>query len=54
MKKADMTPQMLEDRQELLDSAVELMTFKDKFGLNLSVSKEVYRLANKEENKQLA
>lgn len=54
VKKADMTPQMLEDRQELLDSAVELMTFKDKFGLNLSVSEEVYRLANKEGNKQLA
>lgn len=41
-----MTPEMLVDRQELLDSTVGLMGIKDKFGLNLSVSEEVYKLAS--------
>ncbi len=45
VKKGDMTPEMLVDRQELLDSTVELMKIKDKFKLNLSVSEEVYKLA---------
>lgn len=44
VKKADMTPEMLVDRQELLDSTVELMGIKEKFHLNLSVSEEVYGL----------
>lgn len=46
VKKGDMTPEMLVDRQELLDSTVGLMGIKDKFGLNLSVSEEVYKLAS--------
>lgn len=44
VKKAGMTPEMLVDRQELLDSTVELMGIKEKFHLNLSVSEEVYGL----------
>lgn len=45
VKKSDMTPEMLIDRQELLDSTVELMGIKDKYGLGLSVSSEIYKLA---------
>lgn len=41
IKKSNMTPEMLVDRQMLLDDTVELMGFKDKFGLNLSVSDEI-------------
>ena len=44
IKKADMTPDMLADRQELLDITVELMTVKEKFNLDLSVSDEVNKL----------
>lgn len=54
VKKGDMTPEMLVDRQELLDSAVELMGIKDKFGLNLSVSEEVYKLASGQRSDQSA
>lgn len=46
MKKADMTPEMLVDRQGLLDSTVELMEFKEKYHLDLSVSDKVYEMAN--------
>jgi len=46
LKKADMPPDMLVDRQEILDDTVGLMTYKDKFNLNLSVSDEVYKMAN--------
>ena len=44
IKKADMTPDMLADRQELLDSTVELMTVNEKFNLDLSISDEVNKL----------
>lgn len=54
VKKGDMTPEMLVDRQELLDSTVELMGIKDKFGLNLSVSEEVYKLASRQRTDQTA
>lgn len=46
VKKGDMTPEMLVDRQDLLDSTVELMGIKEKFSLDLSVSEEVYKLAS--------
>lgn len=46
MKKADMTSEMLVDRQGLLDSTVELMEFKEKYHLDLSVSDKVYEVAN--------
>ena len=46
VKKADMTPEMLIDRQGLLDNIVELMEFKEKYHLDLSVSDKVYKMAN--------
>lgn len=46
VKKADMSPAMLVDRQGLLESTVELMGFKEKYHLDLSVSKEVYKMAS--------
>lgn len=54
VKKGDMTPEMLVDRQELLDSTVELMGIKEKFGLELSVSEEVYKLASEKKSDQTA
>lgn len=54
VKKAEMTPEMLVDRQELLDSTVELMGIKEKFGLNLSVCEEVYKLASGQKENQTA
>lgn len=44
VKKGDMMPEMLVDRQEFLEDTVELMKTKEKFNLNLSVSEEVYKL----------
>lgn len=52
IKKAEMTPNMLVERQEILDSTVELMGIKDKYGLKLSVSNEIY--ASLDPQKQLA
>lgn len=46
VKKAEMTPDMLTDRQELLEDTVELMMIKDKFGLDVSVSEVVYKMAS--------
>lgn len=43
VKKADMTPAMLVDRQSVLADTVELMAINDKFGLGLSVSEQIYR-----------
>ena len=43
VKKADMTAQMLIDREPILEDAVELMKVNDKYNLGLSVSKEIYR-----------
>lgn len=54
VKKGDMTPEMLVDRQELLDSTVELMGIKEKFSLDLSVSEEIYKLASERKNDQTA
>lgn len=54
VKKGDMTPEMLVDRQELLDSTVELMQIKDKFSLELSVSNAVYKLASSKPEEQSA
>ena len=42
VKKGDMTPEMLADRQPILEDVVSLMAVNEKFGLNLSVSKTVY------------
>jgi prophage antirepressor-like protein len=42
VKKNQMTPEMLAQRQPILDDTVELMTVSEKFGLGLSVSEAVY------------
>lgn len=52
IKKAEMTPDMLVERQEILDSTVELMGVKDRYGLKLSVSEEIY--ASVEPQEQMA
>jgi len=44
IKKGDMSPDMLVDRQSILDDTVELMAVKDKYGLDMSVSREIYRI----------
>ena len=43
IKKADMNPAMLADREGLLDDTVELMSVNEKHKLGLSVSKEIYK-----------
>ena len=43
IKKADMNPAMLADRESLLDDTVELMSINEKHNLGLSVSKEIYK-----------
>lgn len=42
VKKKDMTPEMLVDRETILDETVELMTVKEKYGLQFSVSEKIY------------
>ncbi|WP_339283654.1 BRO family protein [Paenibacillus sp. FSL R5-0486] len=42
IKKDQMTPEMLVQRQDILDDAVNLMGMSDKFKLNLSVSQTIY------------
>ncbi|GAB6891138.1 BRO-N domain-containing protein [Geobacillus stearothermophilus] len=42
VKKNEMTPDMLIDRQQILEDTVNLMVVKEKFGLDISVSKTVY------------
>jgi len=42
VKKSEMTPDMLVDRQEILEDTVELMRTNDKYGLRLSVSDVIY------------
>lgn len=44
LKKGEMTPEMLVDREEILDSTVELMTVRDKYGLDISVAEAMYRV----------
>lgn len=43
LKKNDMTPQMLVEREPILEDTVDLMKTKDKFGLDLSVSQLIYQ-----------
>ena len=43
VKKSDMTPEMLEDREEVLKGTVELMAVRDKYDLNIPVSENIYR-----------
>ena len=41
--KNDMTPQMLIERQEILEDTVDLMSVNDKFELGLSISSTLYK-----------
>lgn len=51
VKKKDMTPEMLVDREPILDETVELMGVKEKYGLQFSVSENIYNRLN---TKQIA
>ncbi|MCH4985343.1 Bro-N domain-containing protein [Macrococcoides goetzii] len=42
IKKEEMTPDMLQDRQKLLDEVTNLMIMNEKYKLNLSISKTIY------------
>lgn len=42
IKKDDMTPDMLVKRQAVLNDTVELMIVKEKYGIDLSVSQNIY------------
>lgn len=42
VKKADMTPQMLAEREPILDDTVELMGVNEKYNLGISVSENIY------------
>jgi len=43
VKKADMTPEMLEQREPVLKDTVELMAVKDKYDLGIHVSDSIYK-----------
>lgn len=43
LKKHEMTPAMLVDREPILEDTVNLMGVRDKFGLNFSVSEAIYQ-----------
>lgn len=43
IKKKDMSPQMLHDRQPILEDTVELMTIQSKYDVEISVSDAIYR-----------
>lgn len=43
LNKQSMTPNMLVERQPILDDTVNLMSVVDKFGLEVSVSEEIYK-----------
>lgn len=43
VKKNDMTPEMLLEREGILTDTVELMSVKDRYGIDFSVSEAVYR-----------
>lgn len=42
VKKADMTPNMLQDRESILDDTVQLMALNEKYHLGLSISTAIY------------
>jgi len=42
VKKADMSPEMLEQREPVLKDTVELMAVKDKYNLDIPISKSIY------------
>lgn len=46
VKKCDMTPQMLVDRQPILEDTVELMSISDKFNIEFPVAQTIYKKHN--------
>jgi prophage antirepressor-like protein len=42
LKKAEMTPAMLVEREKILADTVDLMSIKDRFGIEISVSEAIY------------
>lgn len=42
IKKGEMTPQMLAEREHILEDVVNLMALQDKYGLNVSISQTIY------------
>jgi prophage antirepressor-like protein len=42
LKKAEMTPAMLVEREKVLADTVDLMSIKDRFGIEVSVSEAIY------------
>lgn len=43
VKKGDMSPEMLADREPVLKEVVELMSVKDKYQLDVSVAESIYK-----------
>lgn len=43
IRKEEMKPEMLMERQAILEDTVQLMIVKEKFGLDLSISEQVYK-----------
>lgn len=43
LKKGDMSPAMLREREPILDDTVELMSVVDRFGLQLKISDTIYQ-----------
>lgn len=44
VKKGDMSPEMLAEREAILDDTVQLMTLNDKYGMGISVSQTIYHV----------
>ena len=42
VKKGDMTPEMLVQREPILKDTVDLMSTKEKFNLDISVNETIY------------
>ena len=43
VKKGDMSPEMLAEREAILDDTVQLMALNDKYGMGISVSQTIYQ-----------
>lgn len=44
VKKSDMSPEMLAEREAILDDTVQLMALNDKYGMGISVSQTIYHV----------
>lgn len=44
VKKSDMSPEMLAEREAILDDTVQLMALNDKYGMGISVSQTIYQV----------